>query len=452
MSKISFILLFFITVSCSSQKTMNQQEQLNLNFQVEKITLTNGLRVLLVKRNKLPIFSFQTYYGVGSKFEMPGTTGSSHLLEHMMFKGAKKYGAGKFDKLIEGNGGSNNAYTTQDQTVYYENLPKEHLKTIIDIEADRMNNLLLEKNSFEKERQVVLEERKMRYENSDYGKMQMAMMKAIYKGSAYGSSVIGEIEDLKTVSREEVQTYFKQFYTPNNAVIVIVGDIDVAQTKNWINEFYGPLNANKNLNKMKNEILAKRGTLFSGKFPVIEDIHGTAPAPMFWKGFQAKKLGERDAYVLDLLASILSDGESSYLMQKLVLTKNPIMSKVSAFNYTLEDQGIFLMTGTFLSTDHEKNNVKKISQILQTACGEAINEKNVQKVKNQYLIGMYKSLDTNEGIASFLGLRESFMNDYQFYKKEMEIYNSINTNEIEDVCEKYLKDEKSVLITSGKRN
>lgn len=441
-----------LLASCSGQKLKSTDQSLNLNFEVEKITLKNGLRVLLVRRTKLPIFSYQTYYGVGSKFEMPGTTGSSHLLEHMMFKGAKKYGAGKFDQLIEGNGGSNNAYTTQDQTVYYENLPKEHLKTIIDIEADRMNNLLLEKNSFEKERHVVLEERKMRYENSDYGKMQMAMMKAIYKGSAYGSSVIGEIEDLKTVSKEEVQSYFKKFYTPNNAVLVIVGDINLQQTKKWIDEYYSPIKENSNLKKIKEEILEKRGTQFVGKFPFHEDIKGNAPAPMFWKGYQAKKLGERDAYVLDLLASILADGETSYLMQKLVLTKNPMMSKVGAFNYTLEDQGIFLMTGTFLSQEHEKKGISQLSQILKTACDSAINEKDIQKVKNQYLIQIYKTLDTNEGIASFLGARESFMNDYNFYKKEMDIYNSINVEEMMSVCHKYINEMKSILITSGKRN
>ena len=139
-------------VSCSNLESRSTKEKGPISFDVKKKVLDNGLTILAVENFKLPVFSYYTYYKVGSKYESPGTTGSSHLLEHMMFKGAKKYGEGEFDKLIEGNGGSNNAFTSNDLTVYFEDLPSEHFDVVIDLEADRMQNLLLAKESFEKER------------------------------------------------------------------------------------------------------------------------------------------------------------------------------------------------------------------------------------------------------------------------------------------------------------
>ena len=207
-------------------KNKGNKNSLGIQFEVHEEVLDNGLKVLVVENKKTPVFSFYSYYQVGSKFELAGATGSSHLLEHMMFKGAKKYGENVFDKIVSGNGGQNNAYTTNDLTVYYEMLPSEHFEKIADVEADRMQNLLLETSSFEKERYVVLEERKLRYENSDRGKLYLNMMKEMFVGTPYGSSVIGEVEDLKTISREKVLDYFKKFYAPNNAVVLVVGDLE----------------------------------------------------------------------------------------------------------------------------------------------------------------------------------------------------------------------------------
>src|SRR5690606_1475586 len=202
---------------CSHSGSKNEQEldQTEISLDVKTHKLKNGLKILVVENNKLPIFSYYSYYKVGGKYEVKGITGATHYLEHMMFKGAKKYGPGDFDRIVEGNGGSNNAYTTNDLTVYYENLPSKHIETIIDVEADRMQNLLLEPAAFESERLVVLEERKMRYENRDAGKLYLEMMLEMFKDTPYGTSVIGNIEDIKNVPRERMLEYFKEFYAPN---------------------------------------------------------------------------------------------------------------------------------------------------------------------------------------------------------------------------------------------
>src|SRR5690606_20752382 len=182
------------------------------------------------------------------------------------------------DRLVEGNGGSNNAYTTNDLTVYYESLPSKHIDTIIDLEADRMQNLLLEPASFESERMVVLEERKMRYENSDSGKLFLEMMLKMFQGTPYGTSVIGDIEDVKTVSREKMLEYFKEFYAPNNAVIVIVGDVKASNVFSEMEEKFGGIPAYKELAQKKEKMLKEKGGFnfkWSGKKEIT--LNGTSP-------------------------------------------------------------------------------------------------------------------------------------------------------------------------------
>ena len=240
--KLKFVLIPLILISligCSSKSEKPKKAQSlseSINLDVHEIKLDNGMTALVYPNHRLPIFSVYLYYKVGGKNERPGITGASHFLEHMMFKGAKKYGQGKIDFMIEGSGGSTNAYTTNDQTVYYENLPTTELESILDIEADRLENLLLDKEAFEKERAVVLEERKMRYENSPRGQLYLGLMKNLYKGTPYGSSVIGEIPDLKSVTREQIHEYFKKFYAPNNLTLVLVGDVDKKKAEEIIRE------------------------------------------------------------------------------------------------------------------------------------------------------------------------------------------------------------------------
>lgn len=439
--------------STSPQKllTINNDQRISnesIQIDVKKKVLENGLTVLLVKNDKLPIFSYYTYYKVGGKYETKGITGSTHYLEHMMFKGAKKYGPGDFDKLVEGNGGSNNAYTTNDLTVYYENLPSEHIETMIDLEADRMQNLALEPQSFESERNVILEERKMRYENSDNGKIYLEMMKEMFKGTPYGTSVIGKIEDIKTVTRDQMLDYFKKFYAPNNAIIVIVGDININNTFKMIEEKFGQIPANKNLEEEKKQILSDlNGFKFKGNYDRWVQLHGTSPDPLFMLSFKGVALGPRDAYILDILSSILGDGASSYLNQNFVLSKRPILSKVYAANYTMQDSGVFFVGGQLLKGQNLKNSKNILLKKLRTSCHEAINERSVQKVKNQYLVQMLSGLDTNAGIAKFIGDREVHYGDFEFYKKEYAIYNSINVDELKKSCEKYLNKNDSIFLS-----
>ena len=323
---------------------------------------------------------------------------------------------------------------------------------VIDLEADRMENLLLVPESFEKEREVVLNERKMRYENSDRGKLYLQMMRAVFKGTPYGSSVIGEVKDLKTVSREEVHAYFKRFYAPNNAIIVVVGDVKAEKVFTMIEEKYGEISTNEELEDYKEKHLSKLGYKFRSDFKQRIHLKGTTPTPMFSLAFKGIKIGQRDAFILDILSSILGDGESSYLSRKFVMGKRPLLQNIYAANYTLQDSGVFFIGGQLLDRKRVNQFEAKLKKEIVTSCDHAINERSMKKVINQYMGQMLNGLDTNAGVARFLGDREVYYGSYDFYKKELGIYESITKRELQDVCKKYLNPKSSLILTIWNKN
>lgn len=447
--KTLFNILVIIGLSACAQMSNSRHESSSssqyLHIDVEEFTLDNGLRVLLVPRGDLPIFSYYTFYKVGSRNEKPGTTGASHFLEHMMFKGAKKYGPGQFDKIIEENGGRSNAYTSKDLTVYHESLPSDALPLIIDVEADRMGNLLLEEEAFETEREVVLNERKLRYENSPQGQLYYVLQKHFFEGTPYEESVIGKLEDLKTVTRDDFYQHFKKYYVPNNAVLVVVGKFDVGDAKSLIKEKYGVLKPNKELEQLKKTEVKDYTLGFKGA--VKKGYKGQSPDPMFMMAYKGVPIGEKDSYYLDILSSLLSDGKSSLLQQKFVQSRNPYVSYVYTGNYNLAHSGFFMVGGQLLKGKGINSFRKRLFQKVKRVCDKEITERDLQKVRNSYLVSLYSRLKKNSGVAEFLGNREIFLGDYKMYKKEIEYYESATVEDIQRVCREYLKPERSMFIT-----
>ena len=440
---LSIILLGTLVSGCAGNQKKSGDDSapdakdlasLELNLPVERLILPNGLRVLLMSNPSLPIYSYYTFYDVGGRYEGPGTTGATHFLEHMMFKGSENYGPGFFDQFVDSNGGSNNAYTSFDSTVYYQNMPKETLEEMVKIEADRMNSILLIPLAFESERKVILEERKMRYENSPRGQMFQALTQEVFAGTPYGGSVIGSEEDILGLDRERMLEFHKTFYSPNNAVIVIIGDIDISKTSQWIRRAFSSLPKNEKLEDLKREY--NREEVYQPKAKMKSELrlHGESPRPIFALSYRGEKLGARRAYVMDILASILGSGESSYFHQNYVTGAKPQLSSVSVANYNLKYNGVFFVTGELL----EKTSIPRFKQNLMRdtaeVCIKAIDERSLQKTKNQYLVSYYNELQTNAGVASFLGQRESFFGDYMTYKDELQTYNSITLAEVQVVC------------------
>jgi len=457
--KIVQVLSLIFLLSCShtpkQNKAADSLSSFKLNLNAKKFTLDNGLKVIISENRKLPIFSFLTFYDVGGRFETrkEGTTGATHFLEHMMFKGAKKFGPGDFERIIESNGGRSNAYTTFDSTVYYESLSSSVLEEIIDLEADRMENLLIEEKSFESERKVVLEERKMRYENSSGGKIFLKMMQTVFKDTPYGGSVIGDEKDLLSLSREQVKNFFNTYYAPNNATIVIVGDVDTNKTLRLIKKYYGNLEKNVDLDKVKKKVDSSVG--YEGKKLRGQKIslYGSAPNPMFIGAYKGERLGTRKAYVLDVLSSMLSGGASSYLTQKYVLGKKPILSQIYLANYNLKNSGVLFFKGELLKgTSLSRMNRIFTRDKKQFCSKKALNERELQKTKNKLLVEYYGELNTNYGVASFLGLRENFFGDFKHYQKELDNYESIQLDEVIKVCREYFDNNNYVLLNIWNKN
>ncbi|MGE3608543.1 MAG: M16 family metallopeptidase [Bacteriovoracaceae bacterium] len=426
------IVLMSLFVGCSThQKKQTLSESINID--VEEIKLENGMTALIVPNHKLPIFSLYMFYNVGSKNEVPGITGASHFLEHMMFKGAKKYGKNAMDFMIEGSGGSTNAYTTNDQTVYYENLPTLQLESILDVEADRMENLLLDPDDFNKEREVVLEERKMRYENSPRGQLYLELMQNLYQGTPYGRSVIGDIPDLKSVTRDQIHAYFKRFYAPNNVTLVLVGDVDPGSAKKIILEKFGKISSSKTVDEAHSSL---KDEDFVPKFKKSISVakKGESPNPMFMLAFPTVKAGEPEGYSLDVLSSIIGSGKSSALTNQYVLTHKPMATSIYSFHQSLAKSGYFFVGGELIKGIKLDQFRKNLTQKLNSFCDSEITEQNLQKIKNNYLVDLYAGLDTNAGLAQFLGERQLLFGDWEFYKKELEMYEKVSVDDVKKSC------------------
>lgn len=443
----------------TSKTSSGAHSEGEIQLDVKKYTLKNGLRLLVYENQKLPIFSYYTFFDVGGRHEGEGTTGATHFLEHMMFKGAKKYGPRMFDSMIEGNGGMTNAYTNFDNTVYYESLPIESkdinmVEKIIDMEADRMQHLALEPTAFEKERQVVLEERKMRYENSPQGQLYLTLMQEVFKGTPYGGSVIGSKQDLLNLNRDQVMSYFKKFYTPDNAIIVVAGAVNAEDVYELVKDKFGDISPSSQeiqtyrKSRDDNELYKHRA-----KYGRHIKIHSPqSKNPMFMLAYPGNAIGTREGFVRDILGSIIGQGESSYLNQKFVVGKRPLFTSVGAHNYTLKYNGVFWVSGELLRGKSLERSKRTLLNEMARVCERAINERTLQKTKNQYLVGYVKEIETNRGVAHFLGMRENFFGDYSYYNKELEIYNSITVDEVKKSCRDLVGDKNYIFVSSWNKN
>ena len=444
------LLIFILSLILSSCASLpnGQRKTPPAVLNVKKVVLDNGLIVLVAPNSKLPIAAFYTLFGVGGRYEVKGTTGATHFLEHMMFKGAKKYGPGQFDSLIENNGGSTNAYTTNDSTVYYQTIPSSFVEQMIDLEVDRIQHLLLEPISFESERKVIFEERKMRYENSPDGHLYLMMMKKVFEGTPYAQSVIGDVDDLRDLTRDQMMTFFKTFYAPDNAIVVIAGDVDPDKIIPIIKEKYGSISRSKILQALKEERNNSKNFISNAQFNTEYKFYSTNPIPKFAMAYKGEKVGTRRAFVLDVLASMLGSGGSSYLSQKYVKNQNPMLADIELVSHNLEQAGVFYLGGELMDNvtiDVAKN---KLLGDVKSFCKEGLDARTLQKTKNQIMSSAYQQMKTNAGMASVLMMNEKTYGDYSYGTKEMEIYNSITEDEVNNECQNILVNSSPIFIST----
>ena len=398
----------------------------------EEYDLENGLHVILHQDNSVPIVTTSVLYHVGSKDENPERTGFAHFFEHLLFEGTKNIPKGKWFSIVTGNGGSNNAYTTNDFTYYYENFPSNNLKLGLWMESERMLHPIIDQIGVDTQNEVVKEEKRMRYDNRPYGKWNEEVKSYLYKLHPYSRTSIGKMEHLDAATLNEFMAFNKKYYIPNNATLTVAGDINVAQTKKWIEEYFGPIPKGTNIQRD-----------FPREFPITKTIKAEAfdpniQIPAIFLAYRTPGRNSRDARVLDVISTYLSQGKSSKLYKKLV-DDQKMSLEVTAFNMNDEDYSTYVILSLPLGETKLENLITEIDEELTKIQKELISEKDYQKLQNQFESEFVNSNSTMEGIANSLAEYYVFYNgDTNLINKELDIYKSITKEEIRNVAQKYL--------------
>ena len=318
--------------SASAASEAPQPASIAPRFAIEKYKLANGLTVILHEDHSAPVLSYQTWFRVGSNYDPPGYSGMAHLFEHMMFRGAKRYGLGQFEKLLQANGGRHNAGTTHDFTYYYETVPAGKLDLVMDLDSDRMANLQITPENLTAEREVVKEERRETVDNNPVGMLREAVFANVFRVSPYRVPIIGYMKDIDAITVDKAKEFYRTYYAPNNAVIVVAGDFKSAEAKALIEKRYGAMPAQE---------IPKRTFPSEPKQSAarMQALEKNVESATFSLAYQAARDGAPDAYALDLLSYVLGAGNSSRLHRRLVY-KDQMATSVAAHSYTLQRAGV----------------------------------------------------------------------------------------------------------------
>ena len=396
---------------------------------VKSFMLKNGMKVMVLEDHSIPNANMYLFWKVGSRNEYPGITGLSHFFEHMMFNGSKKYGPKMFDRTMEAAGGSNNAYTTENVTVYTDWFPSSSLEIIFDLEADRIANLALDSTMVESERGVVLSERSTGLENSNFRNISEEVKASAFSAHPYRWSVIGYESDIKNWSIDDLQRYFDTYYAPNNAVVVISGDVTLAGVKKLASQYFEPIPAQPAPRKIHTVEPEQRGE----KRVMVQKQVST---PNVLIAYHVPETQHEDHYALDVLNSVLSSGKSSKLYSYLV-DENQYATSVFSYMPESFDPNLFYIYGI---AGQDVDAVKLENEILNVIDGvieNAITEKELQKVKNQKLMEFYKTLETIDGKSDTLGTYELYFGDYKKMYFAPEAYEKVTAEDIKRVAKKY---------------
>ncbi|MCG2721307.1 MAG: insulinase family protein [Thermodesulfovibrionales bacterium] len=344
--------------------------------EVQEYTLENGLKVILIEEHKAPVVTFQVWYRVGAKDEPAGRSGLSHLLEHMMFKGTPKYGPSVLSRTVQKNGGTDNAYTTKDYTVYFEMLSSDRVALAVELEADRMQNLTLDPKETASERSVVMEERRLRYEDDPQNALFEEVMAAAYKVHPYQRPVIGWMSDLQNIEREALFKYYKTYYAPGNAVIVVAGDINGEEMIKQIRTAFDDVPPGPKFESIMSSEPDQRG-----ERRVI--LKREAELPYVLMAYHTPSFPDEDSYALEVLNGILSGGKSARLYQSIVYDKKIALAADADYSGFSKNPYVFFLAATAAPGKDIKDvesalllEIEKIQEIPPS-------ESEVQKAKNQ---------------------------------------------------------------------
>ena len=401
-------------------------------------TLSNGLRVIVKVDNRSPVVVSQLWYRVGSMDEVPGKTGLSHMLEHMMFKGTKTLKPGEFSKIIARNGGRENAFTTQNYTTYFQTLEKSRLPIALKLEADRMHNLQFKDEEFKHERAVVMEERRLRTEDKPEGRLYEAFLHEAYKVHPYGRPVIGSMEDIKNFTADDVRDWYHKWYEPNNATLVIVGDVDPKEVIKLAEKYFGPIPA---------------GKLPQRHIPVEPPQHKTrslvlkipAKVPSILIGFHTPVIGQDkiawEPYALDMLAGVLDGGDSARFSSQLVRKERIAASADAGYDSVSRAPSLFTISATPYNgrsmTELKKALLEQIDKLKQ----QLVTPEEMERIRAQVIASDVYQRDSMFYQGMEIGMLTTSGVDWHLADEYVKHIKQVTPQQIQAVARKYLVPE-----------
>jgi len=430
MKKHLFLLTFLglATIIVSAQKV-----------KFEEYDLDNGMHVILHQDNTAPVVTTAVMYHVGAKDENPERTGFAHFFEHLLFEGTENIPRGEWFTIVTSNGGRNNANTTDDRTYYYEVFPSNSVELGLWMESERLMHPIINQIGVDTQNEVVKEEKRLRVDNAPYGRFLEFVKREMFKVHPYKGTTIGKIEHLDAATLEEFQAFNKKFYIPNNAVLVVAGDIDVPKVKKMIKDYFGPIPRGKDIVRKKYVEEPITQPIFAKGYDANIQI------PAIMAAYRTPSFKARDSYVLNMISSYLTDGKSSKLYKKLVDEKKMAL-QVGAINVSEEDYGMYIIYGLPLGETKINDLMVQIDEEVVKIQNNLISEKDYQKLQNKFENQFVNSNASIEGIANSLAKYYMLYDDINLINNEIKIYESITREEIQAVAKKYLNPNQRLIL------
>ncbi|MFA4828579.1 MAG: pitrilysin family protein [Thermodesulfovibrionales bacterium] len=418
MKKLIFLLAFILIIPLSA------------NADTKEYNLDNGLKVLVVEDHKAPLAIFQIWYRVGSRNEPIGKSGLSHLLEHMMFKGTPKSGSKEFSRIVQKNGGVDNGFTTKDYTMYYQSLASDRIGISIELEADRMKNLIIDPKEVLAERSVVMEERRMRYDDDPQNSLHEEVMAATYKSHPYHWPVIGWMSDIASIERNDLYNHYMAYYSPDNAVIVVSGDIKADEIIQKIKAAFGkipavpdrrPVTSKEDEQKGERRVSLKR----EAELPYVIGAYHTPSFP------------DKDSYALEVLGTVLSGGKSSRVYKTIVHEKKLALSAYADYSGLSKDPYLFMFGATAAPGKDIRDVENSLYEEIEKIKKEPPAENEVQKAKNQIEASFIMGQDSIYFQAELAGMFE-MIGGWKLKEQYLEGIRKVKPEDVSRVAKKYL--------------
>ena len=429
--KKSLLFAFFVSISISIQAQHIKFEEYNLD---------NGLHVILHQDNSAPVVAVSVSYHVGSKNEDSTRTGFAHFFEHLLFEGSDNIARGEYFKYVENNGGQNNANTNIDRTYYYEVFPSNKLEIGLWLESERMMHAKIDTIGVDTQREVVKEEKRMNVDNVAYSSFIGETAKRMFKTHPYRWTTIGSMDHLNKAQLNEFMEFYHTFYVPNNATLTIAGDIDIAQTKKWIEEYFGPIK--KGTHKIRRPKISE--PLLAAE--VVDTIHDpNVQIPAVFVTYRTPKQTDKDAYVMRFINDILSNGASSRI-HKQIVEKDQLAMQSGSFVMDGEDYSRITFYGLLAQEKSMDGLLAAIDKEIEKIQTTLITGKEYEKEMNQLELGFVSKNRTMQGVSESLSDYYLFFHNTNLINTEIDKYRSITKQDIKRVAKKYLNKNNRVVL------